>query len=146
MVILDVPRIHFSPVPDQLSLFIHKMLMHDVIAFVDFIFNETEHRAVNPFCTAHSLYPVFIQVPFDRCGSISVCCHLIDFPYPYGFLFVSNKYAPLIFRIAERPLKVLYGNPRLIFSLVHHLCTSASALAFCLCKCCKDRKHQLAFP
>ena len=65
MVIFDVPRIHFSPVPDQFSFFIHKMLMHDVIALVDLIFNKTEHRAVDPFCTAYGLYPVFIQMPFD---------------------------------------------------------------------------------
>ena len=146
MVILDVPRIHFSPVPDQFSFFIHKMLMHDVIALVDLIFNETEHRAVDPFCTAHGLYPVFIQVPLYDCRSISVCCHLIDLSYPCCFLFVCNIDSPLILLKSERPLKVLHRDPCLVLSLIHHLCTNASALAFCLCKCSKDRKHKLAFP
>ena len=146
MVIFDVPGIHFSPVPDQFSLFIHEVLMHDVIAFVNLIFKKPEHGAVYPLYTAYRFYSVFIQVSFDRCRSISVCCHLIDFSYPYGFCLVSNKYSSLVFCITERPLKVLYGNSCLILSLIHHLCTSTSTFTFCLCECCKDRKHQFAFP
>ena len=146
MVILDIPSIYLPPVSHQFSFFIHKMLMHDVIAFVDLIFNETEHRAVNPLCTAHGLYPVFIQITLYGCRGISVCCHLIDLSYPYRFLFVCNIDSPLILLKSERPLKILHWDPCLVLSLVHHLCTNASALAFCLCKCSKDRKHKLAFP
>ena len=146
MVIFDVPRIHFSPVPDQFSFFIHKILMHDVIAFVDFIFQNTKHRAIKPFCTTHRFYIIFIQVTFNSCKGISLCCHIINFSYPYRFLFICNIDSPLILLKSERPLKVLHGDPCLVLSLVHHLCTNASALTFCLCKCSKDGKHKLAFP
>ena len=146
MVIFDIPCINFSPVPYQFSFFIHKMLMHDVIALIDLIFNQTEHRAVDPLCTAHGLYPVFIQISFNGCRGISVCCHFIYFSDPHRFGFICDIDSPFVFRISERTLKVLYRNTRFIFSLVHHLCSGASAFAFCLCKCRQYREHQLPFP
>ena len=146
MVILDIPRIHFSPISDQFSFFIYKILMHDIIAFVNFIFQNTKHRTVKPFCTTHRLHIIFIQVTLNSCQSISLCCHFINFSYPYRFLFICNIDTSLILLKSERPFKILHGYSRLVFSLVHHLCPNASTLTFCLCECCKDGKHKFSLP